>query len=407
MSSNGKSSKEIRSAELMRSPVFRYLPDSDRYLQAHPVPRYRFNIIGAGMMGQEHLNITHLEGRATVHGIYDPNPGSIALAQTNQARWTDEPLVIYESLEAACNDPAVDALIIVTPNYTHLDVLKVAMQSGKPILLEKPISTNVRDAVEIVRLAESYDAVFQVGLQYRFKPIMTEAIHEALQRRSLGDIKLISMLEHRIPFLDKVSQWNKFAKLSGNTLVEKCCHYFDLLNLFAQARPVRVYASGSQAVNFTEFEYKGDRSDILDNALVVIDYANGVRASFSLCMFAPMFYEELTICGDAGRLRAWEQHDNLAGGPPPNNVEVMAGEDRTSRRIETGYPAWIEASGHNGSTYYEHVHFVDNLNGEHTTTASAREGLWSVIVAAAAQTSIERGTTLDINAYLDELGVEA
>jgi hypothetical protein len=32
-----------------------------------------------------------------------------------------------------------------------------------------------------------------------------------------------------MPFLDKVNQWNKFARFSGNTLVEKCCHYFDLL----------------------------------------------------------------------------------------------------------------------------------------------------------------------------------
>src|SRR5690606_41597345 len=63
-----------------------------------------------------------------------------------------------------------------------------------------------------------------------------------------------------------------------------------LINLFAQAKPVRVFGSGSQAVNFTEFEYNGEKSDILDNAFVIIDYENGVRANFSLCMFAPMFY---------------------------------------------------------------------------------------------------------------------
>ena len=61
------------------------------------------------------------------------------------------------------------------------------------------------------------------------------------------------------------------------------------------------------AVNFKDFEYKGAKSDILDNAMVIVNYENGVRASFNLCMFAPMIYEELVLCGDEGRLKAWER----------------------------------------------------------------------------------------------------
>lgn len=393
-------SNEIRSRSLALNPLFNYLPEADRYISARPVPQYRFNIIGTGMIGQEHLNMTHLEGRAMVHGIYDPNPGSVAMAQAVHKRWSQEDLVIYASLEEACNDPAVDALIICTPNYTHIDVVQVAAASGKHILLEKPIATTVADALAITQLAESYPAVFQVGLQYRYKSMCVEAIHEVVERRTLGNIKLISMQEHRIPFLDKVSQWNKFAKYSGDTLVEKCCHYFDLMNLFAGSRPVRVYASGSMAVNFRDFEYNGEKSDILDNAFVVIDYANGVKANFSLCMFAPMFYEELVICGDAGRLHAREQQSFVSHKPLVSHIEIMAGEDKPSREITPAYPRWIEDSGHNGATFYEHVYFVDNIQGKPTNTASAREGLWSVVVAAAAQESIKCGQVVDIDAYL-------
>ncbi|MGB7340315.1 MAG: Gfo/Idh/MocA family oxidoreductase [Phototrophicaceae bacterium] len=400
-----KKGKELRTKALSTSPRFNYLPDSDRYLVARTEASYKFNLIGAGIIGQEHTNITHLEGRATIHGVYDPNPRSIATVQAIHGKWSDTELVIYDSLEAACNDPEVDALIICTPNYTHIDVVKVAAQSGKHILLEKPIATTVADALEITQIAEGYEAVFQVGLQYRYKSISVEAIHEVFDRKTLGEVKLISMQEHRIPFLDKVNQWNKFAKYSGDTLIEKCCHYFDLLNLFAQAKPKRVFASGSMAVNFTEFEYNGEKSDILDNAFVVIDYENGVRANFSLCMFAPLFYEELIICGDAGRLRAWEQSDYLPGGQLTSQLEIMVGEDRPSRRIEPAYPTWIEDSGHNGATYYEHVYFVDNIEGKETTTASAREGLWSVIVAAAAQESIKQGRAIDIDTFLSDLNI--
>ncbi|OQU73945.1 oxidoreductase, partial [Helicobacter pylori] len=136
------------------------------------------------------------------------------------------------------------------------------------------------------QIAQNYPKVLQIGLRYRYKPIYVEAIHEAKVRRSLGEIKTLTIMEHREPFLDKVKQWNKFSKYSGGTLVEKCCHYFDLFNLFAASRPVSVYASGSQAVNFKDFEYDGERSDILDNAFVIVEYENGVRANFNLCMFA-------------------------------------------------------------------------------------------------------------------------
>lgn len=395
-----------KARNLAMSHQFDYLPDNDRYVTARTAPKYRFNLIGAGVIGQEHLYMTHLEGRATIYGVYDPNPRSVELAQANHAKWSDVPLVVYDSLEAACNDPQADALLLCTPNYTHREVAQVAARSGKPILLEKPIATTIQDALAITRLAEAHPTVFQVGLQYRYKSIFVEAIHEALERRTLGDVKLISMQEHRIPFLDKVNQWNKFSQFSGDTLIEKCCHYFDLLNLFAQAKPVRVYASGSQAVNFKEFTYNGQASDILDNAYVVIDYDNGVRANFSLCMFAPMFYEELILCGDSGRLHAWERKDFATSGHGLiSQVDVICDESKPSRRMTPSYPYWIEESGHSGATFYEHVYFVDNMDGKRTTTASAREGLWSVIVAASAQESIKRGQAVVVADYLAELGI--
>ncbi|NQT57594.1 MAG: Gfo/Idh/MocA family oxidoreductase, partial [Bacteroidetes bacterium] len=269
-------------------PRFTYLPESDRYLSKKDEAQFRINVIGTGMNGQEHIRVTELEGRGTIHGIFDPNMGSINAAKEIMAGF-GKGLVIYDDLEQACSDPAVDALIISTPNYTHRKVIDVAIKSGKHLLIEKPMATTIDDAYHIMKISEQYPAVFQIGLQYRYKAIYRESVYEALERKSLGDIKQISIQEHRIPFLDKVGQWNKFSEFSGGTLVEKCCHYFDLFNLFAQSKPVRVYASGDQSVNFKEFEKDGKKSDILDNAFVIVEYENGVRANFNLCMFAPLF----------------------------------------------------------------------------------------------------------------------
>lgn len=400
--------KELTSRAFSMNPRFSYLPAEDRYLFALEQPRYKFNVIGTGINGCEHIRVTLLEGRATIQGVYDPNPGSIALAQASFQHFRPgEQLKVYDSLEAACNDPEVDALIISTPNYTHLEVLKAATKSGKNIFLEKPMATTVQDAYEIMKIAESYPAVLQIGLQYRYKSMYVESIYEALKRKSLGEIKMVNITEHRVPFLDKVNQWNKFSKYSGGTLVEKCCHYFDLLNLFSGSRPVSVYATGSQAVNFKEFEYNGEKSDILDNAIVSVVYENGIRASFNLCMFAPMFYEEISICGDEGYLKAYERQDFLNVPRPHTHLEILKGEKKPTRITNPCYPPHIEESGHNGATFFEHVNLIDNLDGKETDTATVAEGFWSVVVGAAAEESAKSGKVILIDALLEKNGVKA
>ena len=214
----------------------RHILDEDRflYIKDGHEPKYRINIIGTGTMGQEHMYVTALLGEAQVHGIYDEETHSLDIAEKEYARYSSKKLFRYNDLKSACNDPDVDALFICTPNYTHLDVLKVAMKSKKPIFLEKPMATTIEDASEIVRLVDGYPSFIQIGLQYRYKAQYVEAIHEALERKTIGDLKTISISEHRPPFLDKVKQWNKFSKYSGGTLIEKCCHYFDLINLFVK-----------------------------------------------------------------------------------------------------------------------------------------------------------------------------
>jgi len=392
--------KELKPRALSLEPRFSYLAKEDRFLFAQQDPKYKFNMIGCGLNGNEHIYVTMLEGRATIHGIFDKNPGSIALAQKNFADFnTGQELVVHESLEAACNDPAADALIITTPNYTHLEVLVVAMESGKHIFLEKPMATTLQDANLILQLSKEYPAILQIGLQYRYKPMYVETIHEVFDRKSIGDIKMVNIVEHRLPFLDKVNQWNKFSKYSGGTLVEKCCHYFDLLNMFAQAKPVSVFATGSMAVNFKQFEYNDEESDIIDNAVVSIVYENGVRASFNLCMFAPMFYEEITLCGDEGYIKAYEKEDFLPVPRPKTYMEIICGEARPSRFCNPCYPPHIEESGHNGSTFYEHINFIDAIDGKTTNAASVEEGFWSVVVGVAAEQSVKTGKVV----LIDEL----
>ena len=378
------------------------LAPENPYLASQRKPRLL--IVGAGMMGREHLRVSQLLGWADVQGIVDPDGGSLEWACSDWRLLTDAPLTIYRDLSEACLDDAVDAIVIATPNHTHLDVLHAVAKSGKPLLLEKPMATTLADAMDIVNLAREYPAVIQLGMQYRFKAQYVEAL-QAVAKSTLGQVKTVAMSEYRPPFLDKVDQWNKFNRYSGGTLVEKCCHYFDLINVVAQSRPRRVYASGGRAVNFLDFEWRGELSDIDDHAMTIIDYDNGVRASFTLNMFCQELYEELVVVGERGRLVASEHASFQPDTASKAELLVEVPDHPAYRGVPVGYPDWIEASGHYGATFFEHIAFNLQLAGQAVDAATPEQALWSLIVASAAQHSIQIGREVDVGAFCEAEGL--
>ena len=155
----------------------------------------RLLIVGAGMMGREHLRVSQLLGWADVQGIVDPDGGSLEWACADWRLLTNAPLTIYRDLNEACGDEAVDAIVIATPNHTHGDVLHAVASSHKPVLLEKPMATTLADAMDIVNLARDYPAVIQLGMQYRFKAQYVEALQAVAAQRALGQVKTVAMSE--------------------------------------------------------------------------------------------------------------------------------------------------------------------------------------------------------------------
>ena len=365
----------------------------------------RLLIVGVGMMGREHLRVTQQLGWAEVQGIVDPFNGSIEWALSDWSLLSSQPLRVYPDLREACLDSAVDAIVICSPNHTHYDVLQIVCESGKPILLEKPMATTLADAMEVVRLASEYPSVIQLGMQYRFKAQYVEALFEIRAKASLGLVKTVAMSEYRPPFLDKVNQWNKFNRHSGGTLVEKCCHYFDLMNVIAASRPKKIYASGGRGVNFLDFQWQGVPSDIDDHAMVIIDYDNGIRANFTLNMFCQELYEELVVVGECGRLVASEQASFHPDTPSEARLQVEVPGHPAYRPQSVGYPPWIEETGHYGATFFEHIAFHRQLAGERVDAATPQQALWSLIVASAAQHSMATGQAVDVATFCTQKGL--
>src|SRR5262249_47876031 len=163
----------------------------------------------------------------------------------------------------------VDAVVIATPNFSHFDVLQDVLRTRKHVLVEKPLCTEVEHCRRIAAAAAAHPAVIWVGMEYRYMRPVARLI-DAVTAGHVGRLWMVAIREHRLPFLPKVDNWNRFNRNTGGTLVEKCCHFFDLMNLITGQRPERVYASGGRDVNHLDESYGGQTPDILDNAYTVV-----------------------------------------------------------------------------------------------------------------------------------------
>ncbi|MEO0463188.1 MAG: Gfo/Idh/MocA family oxidoreductase [Pseudomonadota bacterium] len=348
-----------------------------------------YAIIGCGMMGREHMRNLALVPGADLIAIVDPDAGSREAAR-EQALALGQTAVLFDDTAAMLAKATPDAVIIASPNFTHFDAVQPVMDAGRAVLLEKPMCTSVEDALALTRSAHSYSHLFWVGLEYRYMPPVTNFIERA-HAGEAGPLKMLAIREHRFPFLEKVGDWNRFNRNTGGTLVEKCCHFFDLMRHILRDEPVRVYASGAQDVNHLDERYDGEAPDIIDNAFVLVDFAGGTRAVLDLCMFAEgsQEQEEISAVGPVGKLEV-----KLPGGSVTWSPRDKSGP--VSQHIAVPQDA-LEAGSHHGATYYQLHDFHNALTQGTPALIDARDGYRSVVMGAAAQQSIATGQPVDIH----------
>ena len=367
-----------------------------------------YGVIGTGMMGVEHIhNINAIPG-ASVVAVSDPDGASLAAgveaAAADPRRTATAPSVAgFTDHGSVLEHPSVDAVVIASPNFTHRDVLADALASGRHVLVEKPLCTTVEHCLEVADLvAETRparpDRVVQVGLEYRYMPAVARLVDE-VAAGAVGRVRMVAIREHRFPFLVKVGHWNRLSANTGGTLVEKCCHFFDLMNLILGERPSRVMASGAQDVNHLDEVYDGGPADILDNAYVIVDYPSGARAMLDLCMFAEATcnQEELSVVGEVGKAEALVPAGVFRLG---RRGQHWIGEVPEEKIIDPriGYDGL-----HHGSSYLEHLDFLAAVRGQRPVPVTVEDGLWSVAMGQAAHRSIDEGRPIDLTELSDRL----
>ncbi len=354
----------------------------------------RYGLIGTGMMGYEHIQNLKLMPGAEIHALTDPTPQSVVLAQAFLGEKLKDTVIVYPNSKALLEDRDIDAVVISSPNHTHAAILNDVIKSGKHVLCEKPLATTLDDVNAIRTAAKAHRGVFWVGMEYRYMPPVAHFISE-IAGGKIGRLQMLAIREHRFPFLKKVGDWNRFSQNTGGTMVEKCCHFFDLMRFIVKAQPVRVFCSGAMDVNHLDERYQGRVPDIIDNSYTIVEFDNGVRAMLDLCMFAEgsKNQEEIVAVGDTGKLEVFI---------PDGDVVFSRRQPKKPQTTNVGVDATaLHAGTHHGATYYQHLAFLHAVRDGGPAGVGVEDGFWAVAMGLAAEISAREKRAVAIS----ELGV--
>jgi len=347
-------------------------------------------------MGREHLRNLALIPGATVTALADPDDASMSTARDTLAPQA----TAFRTAGDLIGSGLCDAVVIASPNDTHKSNLEAIFASGSklPVLVEKPLCTSAEDCRWLSKACADHPAPIWVGMEYRFMPAVQE-MQAKLRAGVAGSPRMIAIREHRHPFLTKVNDWNRFSHRTGGTLVEKCCHFLDLMRMFANDEPVRIYASGAMDENHLDESYDGARPDILDNAFVIVDFRNGARAALDLCMFADgvAWEQEYSVTGGKARVDCLIPARHAYARGVQAQVIVSNRNREETREYISIDPAVMTAGAHSGATYHEHLAFRRAILGQGQIEVGVPDGLRAVAMGLAAELSAREHRPVEID----------
>jgi predicted dehydrogenase len=240
----------------------------------------------------------------TIAGLADPEPAAAktladrALAHT---RWRPGTAVlpIYADHRELLREQTLNALAIFTPHLSHYRLAMDALQAGCHVFIEKPFSTNVQEASDIVSLANGRGLKVGVGHQFRLCPSLIEA-RRRIAAGVIGPVRLVTALLSR-PWLSTLEQeestWRFNPNVAGNgILADAGDHLIDAL----------LWTTGQVAQEVGAFQSRQEPGIDLVTA-AAIKLADGTPATLAIAAISPGSQFILEFFGERGRLRATDQ----------------------------------------------------------------------------------------------------
>lgn len=250
----------------------------------------RIGVIGTGSISQAHLDAYRNHPEVQLVAVADVNAARAAetARKYNASR-------SYGSFDELLADPEIDAVSICTWNNTHAPIAIKAIQAGKHVLVEKPLSLTVEEALEIQEAVRSSDRILQVGFVRRYDP-NAQLLNRFAQLGEFGEIYYAkaSILRR----LGNPGGWfADVARSGGGPLIDIGVHVIDLCwYLMGKPKPVSVSGnvynklgnrSNIKGLSFYKAaDYDASLNTVEDMANAMIRFENGasllVDVSFTL-----------------------------------------------------------------------------------------------------------------------------
>ncbi|MBA2595519.1 MAG: Gfo/Idh/MocA family oxidoreductase [Chloroflexia bacterium] len=252
--------------------------------------RLNVGVIGVGRLGK--VYVRDLAGRipeTRVVAVADP---AAALAKQVAAEF-DVPKSYTDPL-ALIDDPAVDAIVIVTPTHTHRELVIAAVDRRKPTFCEKPPALSLQEIAEMKRAIDTSGLFFQMGFMRRFDTGYAAA-KKQIEAGRIGQ-PLVFKATSRDPFRPSLEYANPSS--SGGMLIDMGIHDFDLARWFMG--DVRSVAAIGATIAYPELETVGD----IDNAIASLTFTSGKLGVVDLTRSGIYGYDISTeILGLEGTIR--------------------------------------------------------------------------------------------------------
>ncbi|MEI0702218.1 Gfo/Idh/MocA family oxidoreductase [Brachyspira intermedia] len=151
--------------------------------------KVNISIIGVGRMGQFHLNVVSQINHINLSGIYDADENHLnEISQKHNIRK-------FNSLDEAIDN--ADAVIIASPTIYHFEIAKKAVEKGKHVLVEKPMTETYAQALELEEIVKQKNVILQVGHVERFNGAVQE-LHHIIEKPYLIEARRLAPFTPRI-----------------------------------------------------------------------------------------------------------------------------------------------------------------------------------------------------------------
>ncbi len=324
----------------------------------------RAGVVGTGRIGRVHIaNLVSRVKNVEVTAVAD-------IMADKSKEWLKGFGItnIYTDYKKIIEDPDIDAVFVCSSTDTHSQISYEAIKAGKHVFCEKPIDYDIDRIKKVINAAENSDMKFQVGFNKRFDRNFKK-VYDAVRNGDIGK-PYIFKLTSRDPDLPTID----YLKVSGGIFVDMMIHDFDMMRYLSGEEVVEVYASGSVLIDPAVAE-----ANDVDTAMVQLKFESGALGMIDNSRKAVYGYDQ--------RAEAFGSKGCIISENETPNLTTLFNEDAVIREK----PLYFFLERFNDAYINETSVFIDCIINDKPVPVEAIDGLKPVLIAKAAQKSLETG----------------